>query len=180
MKAIFVNFESDICIGVDWIERVNPKQGRICVRVGRGTDKTGLPFIWAKAEGKKCPKMLKRQSDANKSTDQLINQPTIIAVVELHAHHQNAKQSCKYVSGAIYCAFRYTMVCFKQGQIHGNPVADGWVGAVMQKLLGIQKCDRRTDLPTDLPTDTARCRVACPRLKTNMNEKVMINVGRGE
>ena len=25
--------------------------------------------------------------------------------------------------------------------------------------------DRRTDLPTNLPTDTARCRVACPPLK---------------
>ena len=25
--------------------------------------------------------------------------------------------------------------------------------------------DGRTDLPTNLPTDTARCRVACPRLK---------------
>ena len=45
--------------------------------------------------------------------------------------------------------------------MHGNPVADGWAGAVMQKTLGIQKCDRHTDLPTD----TARCRVACPRLK---------------
>ena len=30
-----------------------------------------------------------------------------------------------------------------------------------KKLLGIQKCDG----PTDRPTDTARCRVACPRLK---------------
>ena len=27
----------------------------------------------------------------------------------------------------------------KQGRIHGNPVADGWAGAVMQKPLGIQK-----------------------------------------
>ena len=35
----------------------------------------------------------------------------------------------------------------------------------MQKPLGIQKCDGRTDLPTYRPTDTARCRVACPRLK---------------
>ena len=56
----------------------------------------------------------------------------------------------------------------KQGQIHGNPVADGWAGAVMQKALEIQKSygtDGRTDQPTDLLTDTARCRVACPRLK---------------
>ena len=27
----------------------------------------------------------------------------------------------------------------KQGRIRGNPVADGWAGAVMQKPLGIQK-----------------------------------------
>ena len=25
----------------------------------------------------------------------------------------------------------------KQGRIHGNPVADGWAGAVMRKLLAI-------------------------------------------
>ena len=37
--------------------------------------------------------------------------------------------------------------------IHGNPVADGWAGAVMRKPLGIHKCDGRTDRPTDLPTD---------------------------
>ena len=45
----------------------------------------------------------------------------------------------------------------KQDRIHGNTVADGWAGAVMQKLLGIQKCDGwtdgRTDGPTDRPTD---------------------------
>ena len=58
----------------------------------------------------------------------------------------------------------------KQGRIHSNPVADGWAGAVMRKPLGTQKCDGwtdgRTDQPTDLPTDTARCRVACPRIKS--------------
>ena len=37
----------------------------------------------------------------------------------------------------------------KQGRIHGNPVADGWEGAVMRKPAGIQKCDGRTDIPTD-------------------------------
>ena len=41
----------------------------------------------------------------------------------------------------------------KQGRIHGNPVADGWAGAVMRKLLGIQKCDRPMDQPTDRQTD---------------------------
>ena len=33
----------------------------------------------------------------------------------------------------------------KQGRIHGNPVADGWAGAVMRKPLANQK----SDLPTD-------------------------------
>ena len=41
----------------------------------------------------------------------------------------------------------------KQGRIHGNPVADDWAGAVMQKSLGIQKCDQLTDRPTDRRTD---------------------------
>ena len=40
----------------------------------------------------------------------------------------------------------------KQGRIHGNPVADGWAGAVMRKPLEIQKCDGRTYRPTDLAT----------------------------
>ena len=42
--------------------------------------------------------------------------------------------------------------CQKQGRIHGNPVADGWAGAVMQKPLANQKCDLPTDQPTDRPT----------------------------
>ena len=33
----------------------------------------------------------------------------------------------------------------RQGRIHGNPVADGWAGAVMQRPLAIQKCDLATD-----------------------------------
>ena len=40
----------------------------------------------------------------------------------------------------------------KQGRIHGNTVADGWAGAVVQKPLRIQKC-YGTDGPTDGPTD---------------------------
>ena len=40
----------------------------------------------------------------------------------------------------------------KQGRIHGNPVEDGWAGAVPQKLLRIQKCDGRADRRMDLPT----------------------------
>ena len=46
----------------------------------------------------------------------------------------------------------------KQSQIHGNSVADGWAGAVMQKPHGIKNV-------TDGRTDTTSCRVACPRLK---------------
>ena len=64
----------------------------------------------------------------------------------------------------------------KQGRIHGNPVADGWAGAVMQKPIAIQKCDgptdRRTDGWTYWPTDTARCRVTCPRLKKSEANKL--------
>ena len=41
----------------------------------------------------------------------------------------------------------------QQGQIHGNPVADGWAGAVMQKSLAIQKCCRPTYRWTDRRTD---------------------------
>ena len=37
----------------------------------------------------------------------------------------------------------------KQGRIHGNPVADGWAGAVMQKPLAFQKYFGWTDVPTD-------------------------------
>ena len=40
-------------------------------------------------------------------------------------------------------------ICCKQGQIAGNPVADGWAGVVERKPLGIQKCDGPTDRPTD-------------------------------
>ena len=49
----------------------------------------------------------------------------------------------------------------KQGRIHGNPVADGWAGAVMQKPLAILEIFR-TDQRTNGSTDTARCRVAGP------------------
>ena len=41
----------------------------------------------------------------------------------------------------------------KQGRIHGNPVADGWAGAVMPKPLAIQKYFRQTDGRTDGRTD---------------------------
>ena len=33
----------------------------------------------------------------------------------------------------------------RRSRIHGRTVADDWAGAVMQKLLAIQKCYRRTD-----------------------------------
>ena len=61
-------------------------------------------------------------------------------------------------------------VLLKQGRIHGNPVADGWAGAVLQKTFGIQKCDGRTDGTTD----TARCRVACPRLRYEKSKFLII------
>ena len=41
------------------------------------------------------------------------------------------------------------LIYTKQGWIHGNPVTDSWAGAVMQKPLGIQKCDSWTDRPTN-------------------------------
>ena len=45
-----------------------------------------------------------------------------------------------------------TISSLKQGRIHGNPVADGWAGAVMQKTLGIQKYDQPIYRPTYRPT----------------------------
>ncbi|MEE3023046.1 MAG: hypothetical protein VX367_10610 [SAR324 cluster bacterium] len=43
----------------------------------------------------------------------------------------------------------------------------------MRKPLGIQKCNGPTDRHTDTPTDTARCRVACPRLRIGGGQKMM-------
>ena len=40
----------------------------------------------------------------------------------------------------------------QKGQIHGNPVADGWAGAVMRKPLANQKSDVPTYRPTYQPT----------------------------
>ena len=43
----------------------------------------------------------------------------------------------------------------QQGWIHGNPVENGWAGAVMRKSLAIQQCYQPTDQLTrqgvDLP-----------------------------
>ena len=39
---------------------------------------------------------------------------------------------------------------YKQGRIHGKTVANGWAGAVMQKPLAIQDCDRPNYPPTRL------------------------------
>ena len=44
---------------------------------------------------------------------------------------------------------QWTDTAIKQGRIHGNPVADSWAGAVIQKSLRIQKCYRPTDGRTD-------------------------------
>ena len=38
---------------------------------------------------------------------------------------------------------------YKQGRIHGNPVADAWAEAVMRKPLAIQKSYGWTDRPTN-------------------------------
>ena len=46
-------------------------------------------------------------------------------------------------------AIEWRARCKKQGRIHGNPVTDGWAGAVMRKPLGIQKCNGPTYWPTD-------------------------------
>ena len=48
----------------------------------------------------------------------------------------------------IYTAERWSQTKFQpvqQGRMNGNPVADGWAGAVMQKPLAIQKCYGPTD-----------------------------------
>ena len=70
----------------------------------------------------------------------------------------------RYSPGIPLYIFLISDICcrhgLKQGLIHGNLVADGWAGAVMRKPIAIQFFFR-----TDGPTDTARCRVACPRLK---------------
>ena len=63
-----------------------------------------------------------------------------------------SKYSCIFLNNtstqpAIFCYCQH-----EQGQIHGNPVADGWAGAVTRKSLGIQKCDGWTDRQTNLPT----------------------------
>ena len=56
--------------------------------------------------------------------------------------------------GALIRRIRVCQVKMKQGRVHGRNM-DGWVGAVMQKLLTIPKCNGRMDRPTDgLKTQT--------------------------
>ena len=94
---------------------------------------------------------------------------------EVLGEHMITIYSCTYFADTEYkIDNRLTNV--EQGQIHGNPVPDGLTGAVMQKPLGIQKCDGRTDIPTYRPTNTARCRVACPRLKINREKNTNHNI----
>merc|ERR1712074_300459 len=50
------------------------------------------------------------------------------------------------ISNHKHLASNKKRICFVC-RIHGSPVADGWVGAVMQKTLAILKIFR-TDLPT--------------------------------
>ena len=49
---------------------------------------------------------------------------------------------------------------FQQGRIHGNPVADGWAGAVMQNRSEFKNV---TDRPSDRPTAIAGCRVSATK-----------------
>ena len=48
----------------------------------------------------------------------------------------NCVQHLPYFVGGKKTGIRLGM---KQGRIHGNPVADGWAGALMRTMLGIQK-----------------------------------------
>ena len=80
-------------------------------------------------------------------------------VYSLYAH-----DLCKNAKNRMVISFLYQTLCeiavqVKEIRINGTSVADGWAGAVMQKLLAIQKCYGRTD--------PARCRVAHPRQKKN-------------
>ena len=67
----------------------------------------------------------------------------------------------------------------KQGRIYGNPVADGWAGAIMQKNAHISK------MLWDRPTDQHGKVVSCPRLKRRKKNKQIhgyqsrVQVGRG-
>ena len=68
----------------------------------------------------------------------------------------------------------------EQGRTHGNTVADGWAGAVMQKkkkkTLGIQKCYGGTTRQGH-----PRCRVACPRFNiTSPPEKIVAKASDGQ
>ena len=43
----------------------------------------------------------------------------------------------RLIKNAITRALKLALYLKKQGRIHGNPVADGWAGAVMRKPLAI-------------------------------------------
>ena len=56
----------------------------------------------------------------------------------------SALRSLKWLLTGLWLSLtepRSVLVGKKQGRIHGNPIADGWAGAVMRKPLAIQKCD---------------------------------------
>ena len=53
---------------------------------------------------------------------------------------------------SVHPSVRPAVSMSQQGPIHGNPVEDGWAGAVPQKPLGIRKCDGRADRRTDRST----------------------------
>ena len=77
--------------------------------------------------------------------------------VECHGNHRTQLHQMSFFQQTFLCiVFLIThgrALFTKQGRIHGNPVADGWAGAVMQKPIAIQKCDGWTNGQTDRRTD---------------------------
>ena len=66
--------------------------------------------------------------------------PSFLFMIKSSQIDQNVCDWCQIL--LFFQLFGFPM---EQGRIHGNPVADGWAGAVMRKPIGIQNCDRPTD-----------------------------------
>ena len=69
---------------------------------------------------------------------------------QLTPHPEARKTRCwgyyPIFDGEVYPLYlSFNWLCKKQGRIHRKTVEDGWAGAVMRKLLAIQKFDRPTD-----------------------------------
>ena len=74
----------------------------------------------------------------------MTNWDTLVQILTHNSHNKYGFQAIEQVR-----IFLLTL-------LQGNPVADGWAGAVMRKPRAILET-----FVTDQPTDTARCRVAC-------------------